>query len=187
MKNLIILTLFILISTILCGQDSKTTLKTTREDSRITEAELTKEGKEARMVLIAHGLETLCYAVNKTPNGIFISSRTSSNYPIAYLYNSDTDNLQLVEELNGYIVTDYSPLKNTLLLFKNESGRIGSMGREIYTYNIKTKEFKKQLNIEWISHKLRYSKNYDSVKVFVYRKYPNGIGSYPAIKNILLK
>jgi hypothetical protein len=61
------------------------------------------------------------------------------------------------------------------------------MFREIYTYNLTSKTFLKQINLGWIYKSPKYNEFYDSIFVMINEKNEGGIGSHYSTKSVKLK
>jgi hypothetical protein len=151
-----------------------------------TEAELTEQGKLGREVLVDHGINSRCFTITNTPQGLFIGGRDDANAPLNYLYAEGND-FQKIDRLTGYVIFAYSPIKNELLVGKYERGNTDSMCREIYTYSLGSKRLLVQLNLGWIYGSPKYNEFYDSLVIVVNVKNVDGIGSHYATKSIKVK
>jgi|GEM_PF-3013187 hypothetical protein len=153
-----------------------------------TEAELTPLGKFGRKILMENGIKTECFGVTETPQGLIISSRTGANIPVNFLYTVDKQ-LKKIDQLDRYIVFDYSPVKGDLLLGKYEiDPNYESMCRELDTYNMTTKKFTFQCKLGWVyGDKTKYTTNFDSLTFLTMQKSSDGIGSDWVTKKVKLK
>lgn len=151
-----------------------------------TVAETTDQGKVGHKILLDNGINSHCFTITYTPQGLFIGGRDDANTPINFLYTTDSV-FQKVDLLTGYIVFDYSPVKKELLVAKYERGHSESMCREMHTYNLTSMKFLKQFNLGWIYDHPKYSISYDSIKVTIREKNPDGKGSHYADKSVKVK
>lgn len=103
-----------------------------------------------------------------------------------YLY-TDKNEVKIVELLNGYIVCQYSPVRNDLLVTKYQYGNSDSMSHEVYTFNLSTHKFTKQCDFGWIYGEPKFNSTFDSVSVVVNEKNSDGVGSHACTKTVKLK
>jgi hypothetical protein len=173
MKNSLALSFFILVSIQCLAQ---------------TEAELTPEGKLGRKILTENGIKTECFSMTQTPQGLVIGSRTKANIPVNYFFTANKE-FKKIDQLDRYIVFDYSPVKDDLLLGKYEvDPHHESMCRELDTYNMTIKKFTFQCKLNWVyGDKTKYTKDYDSLTFLTMQKSADGIGSDWVTKKVRLK
>lgn len=137
-----------------------------------------REGKELRIKDVGRveRLERTCTGAINTPDGLFINSRTKDNKPQIFLFVNNS--ISEFTKLKNYIVIDYSPVAQEILVSKYDIDPFGdSMSHEIFSYNLKSYQFKRQGDLGWIYGSPRYSKNYDTIFVIINIKNKDGVGS----------
>ncbi|HCW08243.1 MAG TPA: hypothetical protein DGG95_12855 [Cytophagales bacterium] len=137
-----------------------------------------KEGKDLRIKDVGRveRLTRTCTGAVQTPDGLFINSRTKDNKPEVFLFANNS--LIEFQSLKNYIVHDYSPVANEILVSKYSTDPFGdSMSHEIFTYNLKSNQLKRQGDLGWIYVSPRYSKDYNTIFVTVNVKSKDGVGS----------
>lgn len=147
-----------------------------------------KEGKEVKIKDVGRveRLTRICTGVVGTPYGLFINSRTINNEPEIFLYSNNS--ISEFSNLKNYIVFDYSPSSHELLVSKFDIDPFGdSMSHEIFTYNLKSFQLRKQGDFGWIYGEPKFSTVYDSIIVNVMEKNSDGVGSHDVRKSMKVK
>lgn len=156
MKNILILALFISISMFGYSQ--------TREEINQILAENGVKQTSPRLGI------GLAQKMTKTLDGLIIASskelEDKTGVPITYLYKDGQ--LSILDQLEGYIVSDWSPLTNDLLVAKfKDSPNDNTNSKKLYTCNMDTWVFTPRVNETKSIFDRKYSSNFDSILYMV--------------------
>ncbi|MFZ1809308.1 MAG: hypothetical protein WAU36_18890 [Cyclobacteriaceae bacterium] len=132
----------------------------------------------------------------RMPHGIIIVSSIETEYhrekPVNYLYKEGQ--LSVIQELEGYQSSDWSPLANDLLVSKYNVDKLdNTTATKLYTCNMDTWVFTLQVDEGKNIFGRRFSPNYDSIRYQIMVKNPKttdnplGVGSELITKSQKIK